>query len=162
MRQTDTYYRCTKGRLKLRQFAGGLAELIAYTRPRTIMCARLSQYHVVPVIDADRIHEALLAALGVLVVVEKVRELSLYKNVRIHLDEVERLGSFLEFEAVQMRSRATRMGSRWCANCRRDLHFAPTILLPNPIAICCCAPPDRPPVNYVLARCPGLDSRCFY
>ena len=35
-----------------------------------------------------------------LVVVEKRRELSLYKNVRIHIDEVDQLGAFLEFEAV--------------------------------------------------------------
>jgi predicted adenylyl cyclase CyaB len=33
-------------------------------------------------------------------VVEKHREIYLYRNVRIHLDEVRGLGSFLEFEAV--------------------------------------------------------------
>ena len=32
--------------------------------------------------------------------VVKNREIFLYHNVRIHLDEVDRLGSFLEFEAV--------------------------------------------------------------
>jgi predicted adenylyl cyclase CyaB len=40
------------------------------------------------------------AALGALVVVEKSREVFLYHNVRIHLDEVAALGSFIEFEAV--------------------------------------------------------------
>jgi predicted adenylyl cyclase CyaB len=99
LRQTDSYYRCAQGRLKLRQIAGGSAELIAYARPNE-KAPRESQYFLVPVTDADKLHEALGTALGVLVVVKKVRELSLYKNVRIHLDDVAGLGTFLEFEAV--------------------------------------------------------------
>jgi predicted adenylyl cyclase CyaB len=39
-------------------------------------------------------------ALGVLTVVDKRRTVFLYQNVRIHLDRVEGLGMFLEFEAV--------------------------------------------------------------
>jgi adenylate cyclase class 2 len=37
--------------------------------------------------------------LGVLGVVRKRRELFFYKNVRIHLDTVKELGTFVEFEA---------------------------------------------------------------
>ena len=40
------------------------------------------------------------AALGVLVAVEKSRRLLLWRNVRIHLDEVPGLGNFIELEAV--------------------------------------------------------------
>jgi predicted adenylyl cyclase CyaB len=40
------------------------------------------------------------AALGVRVVVEKRRRLFLHGCVRIHLDDVEGLGHFLEFEAI--------------------------------------------------------------
>ncbi len=40
----------------------------------------------------------LATALGILVVVRKKRELFLLERVRIHLDDVEGLGSFLEFE----------------------------------------------------------------
>ena len=40
------------------------------------------------------------AGLGIQVVVRKTRQLFLWENVRIHLDEVEGLGRFLEFEAV--------------------------------------------------------------
>ena len=39
-------------------------------------------------------------SLGLKVVVQKVRQLFLYYNVRIHLDRVEGLGSFLELESV--------------------------------------------------------------
>jgi predicted adenylyl cyclase CyaB len=37
---------------------------------------------------------------GVLVVVEKSRRLLLWQSVRIHLDDVRGLGSFIEIEAV--------------------------------------------------------------
>jgi predicted adenylyl cyclase CyaB len=43
---------------------------------------------------------ALASSLGVLVEVRKQRKLLLWQNVRIHLDQVEGLGSFIEFEAV--------------------------------------------------------------
>jgi predicted adenylyl cyclase CyaB len=42
----------------------------------------------------------LAAALGVRGVVRKRREIHHYHNVRIHLDDVEGLGTFVEFEAV--------------------------------------------------------------
>jgi homotetrameric cytidine deaminase len=43
---------------------------------------------------------ALESALGILVVVEKVRHLLLWRDVRIHLDQVEGLGSHVELEGV--------------------------------------------------------------
>jgi predicted adenylyl cyclase CyaB len=42
----------------------------------------------------------LASALGEVAVVEKTRRLYLWRDVRIHLDTVERLGSFVELEAV--------------------------------------------------------------
>lgn len=42
----------------------------------------------------------LAAALDEVAVVAKTRKLYLWRNVRIHLDSVEGLGSFLELEAV--------------------------------------------------------------
>ena len=53
-----------------------------------------------PVADPEPLREALDAALGTLVVVVKRRRLLLWNGVRIHLDEVEGLGSHLELEAV--------------------------------------------------------------
>ena len=37
---------------------------------------------------------------GVLLVVEKERKIYIYKNIRIHIDRVKKLGNFIEFEAV--------------------------------------------------------------
>ena len=50
--------------------------------------------------DAAALKEALDAALGTLVVVDKRRRLLLWEGVRIHLDTVDGLGSFLELEGV--------------------------------------------------------------
>jgi homotetrameric cytidine deaminase len=54
----------------------------------------------VPVADAAPLRDALDAAYGTLVTVTKLRRLLLWEEVRIHLDQVEGLGSYLELEAV--------------------------------------------------------------
>jgi homotetrameric cytidine deaminase len=97
--QTDTYFARARGRLKLREQQPGDAELIQYHRADA-SGARESEYRRVPAADAPALREALDAALGTLVVVEKRRRLLLHENVRIHIDEVEGLGSFVELEAV--------------------------------------------------------------
>jgi homotetrameric cytidine deaminase len=97
--QRDTYFVGARGRVKLREQQPGESELIAYRRPDGRQ-ARVSEYRCVPVGDADALREALEAALGTLAVVDKRRRLLLWEGVRIHLDEVEGLGSFLELEAV--------------------------------------------------------------
>jgi homotetrameric cytidine deaminase len=98
--QRDTYFsQAARGRLKLREQDPGDDELIQYRRADTAG-ARESEYRRVPVADAPALREALDEALGTLVVVEKRRRLLLHENLRIHIDEVEGLGSFLELEAV--------------------------------------------------------------
>jgi adenylate cyclase, class 2 len=97
--QTDTYFHARAGRLKLREIDGEAALLIAYDRPDTAT-AKLSAYHLVPVGDAALLRTALTAALGERGCVRKRREIHHWHNVRIHLDEVEGLGTFVEFEAV--------------------------------------------------------------
>jgi len=95
--QRDTYFRVASGRLKLREEEPGAAHLISYARPDDAD-VRVSSYRVVRAPDGTL--EALSETLGVDVVVEKRRHLLLWENVRIHLDEVEGLGSFVELEAV--------------------------------------------------------------
>jgi homotetrameric cytidine deaminase len=97
--QRDTYFSRARGRLKLREQEPGEAELIAYERADAAD-ARESEYRIAPVGEAEPMRDALDAALGTLVVVEKRRRLLLWEGVRIHLDEVEGLGAFLELEAV--------------------------------------------------------------
>jgi homotetrameric cytidine deaminase len=97
--QRDTYFTRARGRLKLREQEPGEDELIEYRRVDE-PGARASSYRRVPVRDAAKLREALDAALGTLVVVTKQRRLLLLGNVRIHLDALEGLGSFIELEAV--------------------------------------------------------------
>lgn len=97
--QTDTYFQVPHGRLKLREIESKPAVLIWYERPNHAE-TRDSAYHLVPVADAAMLKAALTAALGVRGAVRKRREIFLWHNVRIHLDEVDGLGSFIEFEAV--------------------------------------------------------------
>jgi homotetrameric cytidine deaminase len=99
LRQRDTYFSAPGGRLKLREQRPGGAQLIVYERSDEAQ-ERESRYRLADVHDPTATLGALAAALGVTVVVEKERHLLLADNVRIHLDDVEGLGRFVELEAV--------------------------------------------------------------
>jgi homotetrameric cytidine deaminase len=97
--QRDTYFAARHGRLKLRERGDEGSELIAYFRaddsePET------SAYTLVPTDEPARLRAALDAALGTVVVVSKRRRLFTWENVRIHLDDVDGLGTFIELEAL--------------------------------------------------------------
>lgn len=97
--QTDTFFRVSAGRLKLREIKGKHAELIAYSRD-DIAGAKSSDYVISIVNEPATMLAALSAACGVTRVVKKRRDLLMWRNVRIHLDRVEGLGSFVELESV--------------------------------------------------------------
>jgi predicted adenylyl cyclase CyaB len=99
IQQTDTYFDCRTGRLKLRQFADGSAELIAYQRPDAVE-PKTSNYHLIDCPTPQRMIEGLTSVLGLRNVVKKRRVLFLVGQTRIHLDQVEGLGCFLELEVV--------------------------------------------------------------
>ncbi len=97
--QTDTYFNVLKGRFKLREFETEAAQLIFYQRPNQTE-VKLSEYHIYPVGDPSQLKVILQASLGVWQVVEKWRDVFWYDEVRIHLDRVQDLGTFLEFEGL--------------------------------------------------------------
>jgi len=97
--QRDTYFYAPGGRLKLREEEGAVPHLIAYERP-DLEGQRESRYRIVAVEQAEELKAALRSVLGVKVVVTKERRLFLWEEVRIHLDHVDGLGEFIEFEAV--------------------------------------------------------------
>jgi len=97
--QVDRYYELEgESRLKLRTVPGRPAELIRYRRPECDV-VRTSDYEVTPVRDADA-RRCLVPKTRPVVTVRKRREVLLLDNVRIHLDEVDGLGRFLELEVV--------------------------------------------------------------
>ena len=99
LRQLDTYFRFAHARLKLRETEGRGAELIAYQRADD-PSFRGSDYYVIPVSHPAEMKAALTKKLGVRGEVRKRRALLMWQNVRIHLDDVAGLGTFIEFEAV--------------------------------------------------------------
>ncbi|HTX30748.1 MAG TPA: cytidine deaminase [Solirubrobacteraceae bacterium] len=100
LEQRDTYFLARRARLKLRDQGPDGAQLIAWGRPDVLEPTE-STYVLAPVAEVAPMAEALKYALGPpVVVVAKRRHLFLWQGVRIHLDEVDQLGTFLEFEAV--------------------------------------------------------------
>ena len=97
--QDDTFFPCAAGRLKLRVFADGRGELIAYERPDAAG-PKTSHYAITPVADPDALRATLTRALGLGGRVLKQRTLLHVGRTRVHLDRVARLGDFMELEVV--------------------------------------------------------------
>jgi len=99
MQQADVYFRVANGRLKLRYFAKDAGYLVYYERSDNPE-PRESEYFIYDTNRPASLEQVLSAAHGILARVHKKREVHLIDNVRVHLDEVEDLGQFIEFEAV--------------------------------------------------------------
>jgi predicted adenylyl cyclase CyaB len=99
LEQVDTFFHCRKGRLKLRESKNSQAELISYLRPNSAG-PKLSSYIRVKVENPNLLKEALHSTLGIKGVVSKRRILFMLGQTRIHLDEVDGIGEFLEIEVV--------------------------------------------------------------
>ena len=97
--QEDTFFRVSHGRLKLRILAPDCGELIYYTRPDRAGPKR-SDYQIYRTNRPEELKSLLSNALGVKGVVRKIRLLYWVGQTRIHLDEVENLGTFAELEVV--------------------------------------------------------------
>ena len=97
--QRDTYFNVPSGGLKLREESPGRPHLIQFQRANEAQ-QRPSSYRIVAIEDGTSLRAALRESLGERGVVVKRRHLFLWRDVRIHLDDVEGLGSFLELEAV--------------------------------------------------------------
>lgn len=97
LHQTDTYYRIPSGRMKKRECPGEPVEYIFYERG-DLLRPKISHYSLYTEQEA-RLRFG-CEPLPVWLVVRKVRSLYLLGNVRIHLDDVERLGRFMELEAI--------------------------------------------------------------
>lgn len=97
LQQTDTYFRVPDAKLKRRETPGAATEYIFYNRPNRSR-PKLSSYTIYT--ETQALERFGTSPLPVWVVVRKKRDLYLYKGVRIHLDDVDGLGQFIEFEAV--------------------------------------------------------------
>ncbi|HPN54434.1 MAG TPA: class IV adenylate cyclase [Candidatus Moranbacteria bacterium] len=101
LHQVDRYYNCRTGRLKLREIDKKNLELIFYSRPDK-KSAKVSDYEILEVPEnlKQKTEKTFKKAFGEKVIVKKDRKLWMYKNTRIHLDKVAKLGYFLELETL--------------------------------------------------------------
>ena len=111
IRQWDTFFIVPAGRLKLREFAPDCGELIHYARPDGAGPKR-SDYTVVPTETPAALRKALGDGGGVLGEVRKTRRLYLTGQTRIHFDDVEGLGDFIELEVVLRDDQTPEEGER--------------------------------------------------
>jgi predicted adenylyl cyclase CyaB len=107
--QDDTFFACPSGRLKLRELSPEHGELIFYTRP-DVPGPKISEYFIVATPAPQAMRETLGRALGIVGRVRKRRRLCVVQNTRVHLDEVDGLGSFLELEVVLSEPRSVAEG----------------------------------------------------
>ncbi len=129
LRHLDTYYKVASGRLKRREITyadqpeqSAEIEYIFYDRPDQTS-PRLSHYVIY---DEPTAKERFgTRELPVELTVAKTRCLFLTGPVRIHIDDVEGLGAFVEFEAVVSRAHPVRKCHELVGQLRQ--HFQPVL-----------------------------------
>ncbi|MFZ1040710.1 MAG: class IV adenylate cyclase [Anaerolineales bacterium] len=128
IRQEDTFFVTSKGRLKLRLLAPDRAQLVFYERPDRDGPKR-SDYFVFNTNDPENLKTALRLALGIRGVVRKTRYLYMVGQTRIHIDNVEELGQFMELEVVLRDDQSDDEGQTIANDLMKRLGVGPTDLI---------------------------------
>jgi len=126
--QEDTFFNTDKGRLKLRILAPERGELIYYERPDQDGPKR-SDYHLAKTNNPENLKATLSLALGVRGVVRKTRYLYMVGQTRIHVDDVEELGHFMELEVVMHEGQSDSEGQAIAEDLMRRLGVQEEALL---------------------------------
>ncbi|MCU0332658.1 MAG: class IV adenylate cyclase, partial [Ignavibacteriaceae bacterium] len=96
--QVDTYFKVHSGRLKLRE--GNIENHLIHYERENKSGPKKSLVTLYKYGPDQNLKEILTKSLGVLVVVDKQREIYFIDNVKFHLDKVVGLGTFVEIEAI--------------------------------------------------------------
>jgi adenylate cyclase class 2 len=96
--QVDTYFNVMQGRLKLRE--GNIEHSLIYYERVDAAGAKQSNILLYPHHPDRSLKDILVKLHGVKVVVDKKRKIYFIDNVKFHFDKVERLGTFIEVEAI--------------------------------------------------------------
>lgn len=128
LHQTDVFFRCPQGRLKLRMFADGTGELIQYDRADSAN-SRRSDYKIARTPDTEVLLEILQRTLACVGTVNKTRSVYLVGQTRIHFDQVERLGDFLEIEVVLKPGQSDSDGRQIADHLMREFGITPDQLV---------------------------------
>jgi adenylate cyclase, class 2 len=98
--QTDTYFNVNAGRLKLRE--GNIENNLIFYDRENKPGPKNSSFQLLKISDPDSLKTMLTNSMGIKMVVNKKREIYFIDNVKIHLDMLEELGSFVEIEASNL------------------------------------------------------------
>jgi predicted adenylyl cyclase CyaB len=126
--QEDTFFSVSQGRLKLRVRLTDPAQLIYYERPDQDGPKR-SDYQIFETGDPENLKLTLSRALGIRGVVRKTRYLYLIDQTRVHLDDVQDLGQFMELEVVLRPGQADAEGQAIAEDLMSKLGVGPSDLL---------------------------------
>ncbi|WP_323898495.1 class IV adenylate cyclase [Aeromonas caviae] len=126
--QDDTFFRCESGRFKLRTLSPSAGQLIFYRRPDQ-QGPKESYYHITPTNEPDKLRETLTLACGQIGRVRKQRTLLLVGRTRIHLDQVQGLGHFLELEVVLEEDEPLEAGMQEANDIMAQLEVEPSQLI---------------------------------
>ncbi len=126
--QVDTFFVTPRGRLKLRELQGRPAQLIYYERSDQDGPKR-SNYHIHETHDPAGLKQTLSLAYGIRGEVRKTRYLYLAGQTRIHVDDVQGLGQFMELEVVLAEGQAEAEGERIARDLMKRLGVLPVDLL---------------------------------
>ncbi len=126
--QEDTFFNIPQGRLKLRQLAPDRGQLI-YSERNDTSGPKRSNYFIAETADPAALKTALAAALGIRGVIRKKRSLYMVGQTRIHVDEVEGLGPFMELEVVLRPGQSEAEGQAIAADLMNKLNISESDLL---------------------------------
>ena len=143
LHQDDTFFNVPRGRLKLRVLGPNQGELIFYDRPDAAG-PKECRYTVAKAEHPDAVLKLLSRALPVLGRVRKRRTLYLVGQTRVHLDEVQGLGDFVELEVVLRRGQHAEEGARIARRLMRRLGIRKADLLDGSYMDLLASPPSHP------------------
>ena len=126
--QEDTFFVTSKGRLKLRVLAADRAQLVYYERPDRDGPKR-SDYFIFNTNDPENLKTALKLALGIRGAVKKTRYLYMVGQTRVHLDDVDGLGQFMELEVVLRDGQSDAQGQAIANDLMKKLGIESTDLI---------------------------------
>lgn len=98
--QTDTYFNTNEGRLKLRE--GNIENSLIFYHRDNKPGPKKSNVILYKPSPGKSLKEILTTANGVKVIVNKERKIYFIANIKFHIDRIEKLGSFVEIEAIDM------------------------------------------------------------
>ncbi|XP_034476906.1 uncharacterized protein LOC117783563 [Drosophila innubila] len=128
--QRDVFFNSPQGgRLKLRYLeAPARSQLVHYDRP-DVAGPKLSKYNKIEVDEPAVLEKILRQSNGTLGVLAKRRLLFIHEQTRIHMDDVQDLGHFMEFEVCLRPEQTLEQGQAIAEQLSQTFNIAPADLM---------------------------------